>query len=193
MSPDERAAAVFATAAALVCAVADEDPAEVASVLAGVTDWPALAVVLAGNVDDRQPLGLQIRSLSDEATGLRIIDATAAATGIGSHLILSDRRDRIITDARAIAMYACHHAGLTYSAIGRLFGRDHTTAMYAVTRIGENQRLRALANQVITHAGITRPADDTDQPEHQRTNRCACGARTRNPDGICRKCQDVAA
>ena len=85
-------------------------------------------------------------------------------------------------------MYTAHRAGLTYSSIGRAFGRDHTTAIYAATRVGETPRLRALADQVCDQAGITRPADEPDQAEHRRTHHCACGARTRNPDGICRAC-----
>jgi hypothetical protein len=109
-------------------------------------------------------------------------------TGISADLMLSERRDRIITDARAIAMYACHRAGLTYSAIGRAFGRDHTTAMYAVTRVGETARLRGIANQVLEQVGITRPADEPDRSEHHRTHRCGCGARTKNPAGVCQRC-----
>ena len=190
MSPDDRAQAAIPVAAALVCAVADEDDAEVARILDTVTDWHALAVVLAGNVDDSRPLTLEVQSFREADRIGRIIAKTASVTLIDADRILSPARDRPTAAARAVAMYVAHRAGITYSASGRVFGRDHTTAMAAVARVGADPRLRGLADRIATDCGITRPTDDPDRSADRRTHRCACGARTKHPTGVCPTCQE---
>jgi hypothetical protein len=194
-NPDERANDVLPQAAALVCAVADEDRDEIARILADVCDWPALAVVLAANIDDTVP----IRASSPEKRPLadRIIVAVSRLSGVPAFQIRSDMRDRHIASARSAAMYACHYAGLSYAAIGRAFERDHTTAMYAVARVGEDAKLRELATEAAAACGVTRPADEPDRDEHRRQPRevkCSvCGNRTRRAVGMCTTCENAAA
>jgi len=194
MNPDERAEAVLADAAALVCAVADQDQAEVARILTTITDWPALAVVLAGQVDDSRPLTLEVQAFRAEDRAARIIAKTAAVTRIPADLITSPARDRNTAAARAVAMYVCHLAGITYAASGRAFNRDHTTAMYAVARVGEDARLRELGQQIATDCGIQwRPVDEPDRSADRRFLTCACGTRTKHTTGVCPRCQEAAA
>jgi hypothetical protein len=193
MSPDARAAAVLPVVAALVCAVADEDEAEIARILTEVTDWPALAVVLAGNVDDSRPLTLEVESFREEDRIGRIVAKTAAVTRIDADLILSRAQDRPTAAARAVAMYAAHLAGISYSATGRAFKRDHTTAIAAVSRVSADAVLRDLATRIASDCGITRPADEPDRSTDRRTHHCGCGARTKNPDGICGRCKEAHA
>lgn len=57
----------------------------------------------------------------------------AYATGIPESALLSPSRSRAkVALARQVAMYVCHVvAGLSHLQVGRLFGRDRTTAAHA--------------------------------------------------------------
>lgn len=195
MTTDDRAAATLPLAAALVCAVADEDQDEIARILADVTDWAALAIVLAGNVDDTRPMTLVVGAASGRNLAETVIAVTAELTGIGPDLIVSERRSQIVIDARHIAMYACWLAGMSYMAIGRAFEKDHATAINAVARVGARPALRAAAHQVAAAVGITRPGDEPDQPGDRRKPtevKCpGCGTRTRRAVGICNACENT--
>lgn len=144
MTPDERAVAALPDAAALVCAVADHDPEEVERVLRGVTDWHALAVVLAGHVPANSSLKV-VGTLTPEAKALTILRAAAVQFGTTIAEIRSDSRHRVDLDARAVAQAAMRYAGLSSTFIGRQTCRDHSTVLTAAGRVGENARLRAVA------------------------------------------------
>lgn len=144
MSPDERAVAALPDAAALVCAVADHDQAEVARVLAGITDWTAVAVVLAGHVPADSSLTF-VGHLTPEAKALTILRAAAVRFGTTIAAIRSESRERVDLDARAVAQAAMRYAGLSSTFIGRQTCRDHSTVLYAAGRVGENPRLRGIA------------------------------------------------
>ena len=167
MSPDERAIATLPAAAALVCAVADHDPDEVAKVLAGVTDWQALAVVLAGHVPPDSPLGV-VATLSPEQKANAILRETAIRFGLTTAQIRSQDRHREVVDARACAMAAMRYAGLSTPFIGRQVERDHTTVLHAAGRVGENAHLRAIALSMAGRVGGARPADEPDGWRHKR-------------------------
>ena len=49
--------------------------------------------------------------------------------------MLSDRRDRQITDPRALAMWLCREAHYTFPQIGRAFNRDHTSILLACRKV----------------------------------------------------------
>lgn len=144
MSPDERAVAALPDAAALVCAVADHDANEVARVLAGITDWHALAIVLAGHVPANSSLKV-VGTLTPEAKAITILRAAAVQFGTTIAVIRSESRQRVDLDARAVAMAAMRYAGLSSTFIGRQTKRDHSTVLYAAARVGENERLRKVA------------------------------------------------
>lgn len=59
----------------------------------------------------------------------------AACTNIPEDLILSDVRMKPVAHARQQVMWFLHAEGYGFSAIGRAFGRDHSTVMFAVERI----------------------------------------------------------
>ena len=154
MSPDDRASAAIPTAAALVCAVADHDPEEVARVLAEVTDWHALAVVLAGHVPADSAILGPTGPLTHDDIAQVLLEETARRFRITVDQIRSADRRREVTDARAVAMAAMRYAGLTSVFIGRVVDKDHTTVLYAASRVGENARLRRVATDLAAHVGV---------------------------------------
>jgi hypothetical protein len=67
--------------------------------------------------------------------------ATAAAFAIPlCELTAASRRTPYVAFARQSAMYLAHVSfGLSYSAVGRAFGRDRTTAAYACRLVEERR------------------------------------------------------
>lgn len=138
-------------ATALIAAVANHDEAAVAEVLTtlDVGELHALAIVLASY----QAPG------SSEADLIRA-GVTQAAQRFGipeAHLRSSSRRQEAL-DARAVAMYVGWLLGISYSAIGREIGRDHSTVIHAVSRVGETPRLRGIAHNIAEMLGWDREA-----------------------------------
>lgn len=154
MSPDDRAAAVIPTAAALVCAVADHEPDEVARVLAEVTDWHALAVVLAGHVPADSAILGPAGPLTHDDIAKVLLEETARRFRITVDQIRSTDRRREVVDARAVAMAAMRYAGLTSVFIGHVVRKDHSTVLYAASRVGENARLRRVAVDLAALVGV---------------------------------------
>lgn len=56
----------------------------------------------------------------------------SAATGVSVDDLLGRGRRRKITQARQLAMFIAREKGAAYSAIARVFGRDHTTIIHGV-------------------------------------------------------------
>lgn len=85
-----------------------------------------------------------------EITSPLIIAQTAAYFGVSIEDLCGPSRGRHLVMARQIAMYLCRElTPMSLPQIGREFGRDHTTVMYADRKI--NQLLaerRAVFNQV---------------------------------------------
>lgn len=156
MTTDDRAHAAVPTAAALVCAVADRLPGDVARILADITDWHALAVVLAANVDPDSELGrlLPGRPLTDDQVADEIVTQAALVFGTTVDELEGTSRYRNVLDARAVAMAACRLAGLSSPYIGRRLNKDHSTVLYAASRVGENARLQRIARRIA--APVTR-------------------------------------
>lgn len=69
-----------------------------------------------------------------------------AATGVEVRAILGRRRDRSIARARHVAIYLLRQElDLSYPELGRLFGRDHATAMASCQVVaGDEQLLRVV-------------------------------------------------
>lgn len=162
LTNDELIVAVQPNAAALVCAVADHDPEEVARALEDldVRHLHALAVLLAANVRDDSPL--HAGAMSDDAV-LRLCAARAAAHfNVTVDDVLSGSRDRAVTDARAVAMASSVRAGISSTETGRYFDRDHTTVLHARNRLGTDQRLRRISDRVLTTLGLPDRLIDDD-------------------------------
>lgn len=162
LTNDELIVAVQPNAAALVCAVADHDPEEVALALEGLDarQLHALAVLLAANVVDDSPL--QAGGLSHDSV-LQLCAARAAAYfRVSVDDVLSESRDRAVTDARAVAMASSVRAGISSTETGRYFNRDHSTVLYARNRLGTDQRLRRVSDRVLTTLGLPDRLIDDD-------------------------------
>ena len=70
-----------------------------------------------------------------------VIKATSEVTGVPVVTLLSKRRHN--ADERHIAMYlSVTMLGCSYPEVGRAFGRDHTTVMYAVRKLESRGRGR---------------------------------------------------
>jgi hypothetical protein len=150
MTPDERATAAFPAAAALVCAVADGDQDEVNRILlAPDLDWMALCVVLAGHVSDDTRFGEE-KPLSLHNQVQQLLHLAAEAFDTTPEAIRSHSRYRNTLDARVVTMAALRWSGHSASWIGRELGRDHSTVLSGVTRVGETPRLRSVAQRLAT-------------------------------------------
>lgn len=68
---------------------------------------------------------------------LTAIEAVAAVTGLDHRILISRARDGETARARSAAMYIAREMGDSYPAIGRAFGRDHTTVHTNVRRAQE--------------------------------------------------------
>ena len=66
----------------------------------------------------------------------RIINDVSQRSGIKKEKIFSRNRGKEIVAARSACMYLLRkEAFMTFAAIGRVFGRDHTTAMHALSSV----------------------------------------------------------
>ncbi|UUZ59549.1 helix-turn-helix domain-containing protein [Nocardioides sp. B-3] len=77
------------------------------------------------------------------------IASAAQSFGTTPDAVLSADRHRAVTDARAVAMSAARRSGLTLKAIADAFGKDHTSVMYAQTKVANNPRLNAVCSRVV--------------------------------------------
>jgi chromosomal replication initiation ATPase DnaA len=138
-------------AAALVEAVEADDQAAVAEILTTL-DVPALhalAIVLAA------------QSVPETTEGELLRGAVAYAArsfGTTPATVLGSSRAREAVDARAVVAYVGWLLGVSYSRTGREIGRDHSTVMHAVGRVGETPRLRGIAQGIAERLGWDREA-----------------------------------
>lgn len=136
-------------AVALIDAVTAEDQAAVADVLTTltVTELHALAIILAA------------RCIPDDSETELMTKAVARAAGAlctSPSVVLGSSRRREAIDARAVACYIGYLLGISYSRIGREIGRDHSSVMHAVGRVGETPRLRGAAQRIAEQLGWNR-------------------------------------
>lgn len=77
------------------------------------------------------------------------VTLAAEAYGVTRDDILLTRRRRRHVHARWVAMVAARElTGWSYPDLGELFGRDHTSIMYATRRVDDDEVLRAAADDV---------------------------------------------
>ena len=65
-----------------------------------------------------------------------LLQQVSSETGVTCDQILGDQRHRFVVDARQRLMAECHLLGYSTAEIGRFIGRDHTTVMYALRKLG---------------------------------------------------------
>jgi chromosomal replication initiation ATPase DnaA len=63
-----------------------------------------------------------------------ILNCICSAYGVTRAAILGSSRQHPVGEARIIGYYLARRRGMSYPRIGRVFGRDHTTAMSGVKR-----------------------------------------------------------
>lgn len=85
-----------------------------------------------------------VAPLSRRISPARILELTAAAFGFTVEDLRGTSRRRPLVTARQVGMYVCREVtDLSYPAIAREFGgRDHTTVIHAVEKIGALMRER---------------------------------------------------
>lgn len=83
-----------------------------------------------------------------DRVGERAVRAAAFIADTTEDNILSQDRRRRFSHPRQAAMYALHRKGWTVSRIGRLFGRDHTTTIYACRQVEQDPKRRAMAEDI---------------------------------------------
>ena len=93
-------------------------------------------------MNDVQPTPITIERIIEEVA--RTFEVTAAD-------IKSPKRAAQISQARQVAMYVVREVtNLSYEEIGKEFGRDHSTAIYAVQQVERNMKNRSDFRNMIT-------------------------------------------
>lgn len=143
-------------AAALAVAVDEEDPSTVEQLLTTLSKQQlyALAVVLAAHIDPDQPFTRREGGVPGATK--KAARKAAEVFQIHTALVMSEDRHRQVVDARVVAYYAAHLLGETYSEIGRVMNRDHTTVSHGCGRVGADPRLRAIATAIAIELGYDR-------------------------------------
>lgn len=136
-------------ALAISRAVADDDEATIKQILGTLnsTQMRALILELAARCGPSDTEAEIVTAAVVQASA--IFGATAGDVLAGSQL-------REALDARHAACYASWLLGCSYSFIGRRLGRDHSTVMASVSKVGESPRLRAAAQRVARRLGWDR-------------------------------------
>jgi len=154
MSPDHLIDQMLPVAAALAVAVDGSDPSTVDDLLTTLSRHQlyALSIVLAAHIDPDRPfvrnhVATATKRAAHLAAGLFEIDVSA---------VLGDSRRREVLDARMTTYYAAHLLGESYSQIGRVMNRDHSSVINGVAKVGADPRLRTLAQQVAARLGWNR-------------------------------------
>ena len=77
------------------------------------------------------------------------VNSVAACYGLAPSAIVGASRAKDATTARQVAAWIAYDSGAaTYSAIGRVLNRDHTTVMYAVRKVQNSHALLAMARTI---------------------------------------------
>lgn len=97
---------------------------------------------LLGNVGKPSPLTHYDKQIE------RVVKVTSEVTGVPVLELLSKRRTN--ATERHIAMYlSVRLLGCSYPEVGRAFGRDHTTVMYAVKKLDKRGRGRTKTSRIL--------------------------------------------
>ena len=80
-----------------------------------------------------------------------IVDLVSTHLHVDAKLIIGRSHARTITQARQIAMYLlCEVHGQTTTSVGKFFGRDHTTVMYAIGKVKERMTSDPTTQTIVT-------------------------------------------
>lgn len=81
--------------------------------------------------------GMKYREMTNaESRKGRIIESVCSYFSISFHKLLTKRRYKELVLARQIIIYFLRkHLGLSWTEIGKVFNRDHTTAIHSFTSV----------------------------------------------------------
>lgn len=86
----------------------------------------------------------QLVAAVDRTRNQSTIAEAAEFYGIGVDEVLGRGRDPRTVEARHAAMWLLRARGLTFTAIARIFDRDHSTVLYACEKIDRDPARRAV-------------------------------------------------
>ena len=142
-------------AAAFAALIADGDQVAVSHTLEqmGAEQVRSLAIALATQINAAESASGEVSDVVSDAgpDGICTIAVAAAAQAFGTtgDATLSADRHRAVTDARAVAMTAARRGGMTLTSIAAFFGKDHTSVMYAQSKVANNPRLNAVCTRIV--------------------------------------------
>lgn len=102
-------------------------------------------------------LATRARPVTEDAVDT-ILAAAVQPFGVTAADVLCGDRHREASEARAVACYAAHLLGLSAKGTGRRLGLDHSSVIYNRSRVGENPRLRRIAQTIAAQLGWNREA-----------------------------------
>lgn len=108
-----------------------------------------LAIALARQVNATENANGEVSDVGPDGVCAIAIATAAQSFGTTRDAVLSADRHRVVTNARAVAMTAARRGGLTLPAIASYFGKDHTSVMYAQTKVANNPRLNAVCARIV--------------------------------------------
>ena len=100
---------------------------------------------LALSLQGYQPKG------GKEVTSQDIVDLVSSHLHVDPKLIVGRSHTRTATHARQIVMYLlCEVHGKTTTSVGKFFGRDHSTVMYAVNKVKERMATDTSTQMIVS-------------------------------------------
>lgn len=144
--------AMIPVAASLACAVAEYDKDTITRTLTKLkrSELYALVILYAAHVDLDAPMA---GALSPQGIVAHAVRSAATSFDTTYNDIMGRSNLRNVREARVVAMAACRRAGMSSPVVGEYFGRDHTTVLHATTRVGEDPRLRRIADRILETVG----------------------------------------
>ena len=137
--------------AAFATLVAEENRPIIQRTLAGMTaeQVRTLAVALARQLNGTENADGAVRDVGPNAICAMAISTAVLSFGTTRDAVLGADRHRAVSDARAVAMTAARRGGLTLPSIASYFGKNHTSVIYAQSKVANNPRLNAVCVRIV--------------------------------------------
>lgn len=142
--------------AALVALVAEENHSIIERMLAEMTaeQVRTLAIAMARQVNGTENANGEVADVGPDGICAIAIATAVQAFGTSRDAVLSADRHRPVSDARAVAMTAARRSGLTLPSIASYFGMNHTSVMYAQSKVANNPRLNAVCVRIVDELDV---------------------------------------
>lgn len=156
----------------------------------------SLAIALATQVNAAETAAGEVADVGPDGICAIAIATAAQSFGTTRDAVLSADRHRAVSDARAVAMTAARRGGLTLPAIATHFGKDHTSVMYAQSKVANSPRLNAVCDRIVDQLDdhyadpSSLPAEDPAAPESTRSTTLQLAALDQARDDSTRRHHD---